>query len=134
MGHALSEPYVGPCNRAHGHNFEAEFIYEGPVDDRGMVLDFAEFRKIKNWIDEHLDHYFYVQHNHWLLQPYTVGEEQYSPDIQYTGFMPISFNPTSENFAKYLHEVCSEIMNLDSKKLTVKVSETCTSSATYKEE
>ncbi len=134
MGHALSAPYVGKCNRLHGHGWSVEFSYEGDLNEAGMVLDFGEFHKIKAWIDEHLDHRFYVRENHPLLECYFEGPEEYSVEMDELGIVSTKFNPTSENFAKYLHEVCSELMNLDSKKLTVKVSETCTSSATYKEE
>lgn len=134
MGHALSHPYVGKCNRLHGHSFMAEFSYEGDLNESGMVLDFAEFRKMKNWIDEHLDHRFYVRKNHPVLEPYFEGPNEWSPEMDELGFVPVDWNPTSENFAKYLHQVCCEIMNLDSKSLSVKVSETCTSSAEYWEE
>jgi len=134
MGHALTYPYEGPCTRLHGHNWEVEFAYEGPIDNKGMVLDFAEFRKMKQWIDQNLDHLFYVRNTHLLLEPYIEGENEYSKEMDELGIVPVSWNPTSENMAIFIHEKCCEIMNLDSKSLTVTIWETCTSSATYKEE
>ena len=131
MGHALSAPYVGACNRCHGHNWEAEFSYSGLINEAGMVLDFAEFRKMKQWIDEFLDHRFYVKHNHPILEPYIEGKGEYSDDIEELGLVPVDFNPTSENFAIMLHGICAKLMDLFPDKLSVTVSETCSSSATY---
>jgi len=131
MGHALSAPYVGNCNKLHGHSWTVEFAYEGQQNKAGMVLDFAEFRKMKRWINEHLDHHFYVQHNHLVLAPYVEGEGQYSTDIKELGLVTVDFNPTSENFAIMLHGICAKLMDLFPDKLSVTVSETCSSSATY---
>lgn len=133
MGHALSEPYVGKCQRLHGHHFIVEFSYEGELDERGMVLDFAEFSVMKDWINQHLDHRFYVKKNHPILEPYFEDEDEWSREIDELGLVPVDFNPTSENFAKFLHEVCCSLMDLESKSLSVTVHETCTSSATYKD-
>ena len=131
MGHALSFPYVGKCNRLHGHSFTAEFSYEGELNESGMVLDFGEFKKMKTWIDEHLDHRFYVKSNHPILEPYYEGLDEWSSEIDTLGLVPVEWNPTSENIAKYIHEVCCSLMGLDTRKLQVTVWETCTSSATY---
>lgn len=131
MGHALSAPYRGQCNRLHGHSFVAEFSYSGEVNESGMVLDFSEFKKMKTWIDEHLDHRFYVRKNHPVLEPYFEGPDEWSTEMDELGFVPVDWNPTSENFAKYLHQVCCSLMGLDTRRLEVTVHETCTSSATY---
>lgn len=133
MGHALSFPYVGKCQRLHGHSWTVEFFYEGDLNEAGMVLDFAEFKVMKEWIDQYLDHRFYVRKNHPILEPYFEDEDEWSKDMDELGLVPVDWNPTSENFAKFLHEVCCSIMNLDSKFLMVRVSETCTSSAMYRE-
>lgn len=131
MGHALSAPYVGPCNRLHGHNWKVKFDYQGEMNDSGMVIDFAEFRKMKKWIDEFLDHRFYIKEGHLVLEPYDEGGGEYSPEVEILGLVPVSFNPTSENMAQMLHEVACGEMKLEPSNLRVTVWETCTSSATY---
>lgn len=131
MGHALSHPYKGKCNQLHGHSWVVTFTYEGQPDDRGMVIDFAEFRKMKAWIEEHLDHKFLVKANHLLLTPYHHSDEEFDIEINELGIIPLDFNPTSENLAKYLHGACCQEMHLDPTKLDVTIQETCTSSATY---
>lgn len=131
MGHSLSFPYIGKCNQLHGHSWEVTFTYEGQPDERGMVIDFAEFRKMKQWIDENLDHKFLVKSNHLLLSPYFHNDNEWDLEINDLGIIPLDFNPTSENLAKYLHEVCCSVMNLNPVQLSVTIKETCTSSATF---
>lgn len=131
MGHALSAPYKGKCNQLHGHSWKVIFTYEGPLDDRGMVIDFAEFRKMKTWIDENLDHKFLVKHNHLVLTPYHHSDDGFDIETVELGLFPMQFNPTSENLAKYLHETACHVMNLNGMRLSVTIKETCTSSATY---
>lgn len=133
MGHALDTPYEGDCTRCHGHNFEVEFAYEGEPDNKGMVVDFRDFKKMQTWLNEHLDHRFLVKNTHLILEPYIEGPDEFMLEIEQLGLVPVSWNPTTENIAKFLHEVCSDVMNLDSKKLTVTVWETAQSSATYME-
>ena len=56
-GHRLVD-HPGKCLHLHGHNGRAEIVLEtGDLDGRGMVEDFGEVgRRVKGWIDEHLDH------------------------------------------------------------------------------
>lgn len=136
MGHALSSPYFGKCQRLHGHSWTVEFSYEGDLNEVGMVLDFAEFKVMKEWIDQHLDHRFYARENHRILEPYfdgkdENGESEWTRELDELGLVPVDWNPTSENFAKFLHEVCCSLMGLDTRRLAVTIHETCTSSATY---
>lgn len=44
------------CGRLHGHTYRIEVVLEGDEDERGMVLDFADFRKEVDAFLEHLDH------------------------------------------------------------------------------
>jgi 6-pyruvoyltetrahydropterin/6-carboxytetrahydropterin synthase len=40
------EWHPGPCRRLHGHSYVLEVQVSGPLDDRGVVMDFAEVDKI----------------------------------------------------------------------------------------
>jgi 6-pyruvoyltetrahydropterin/6-carboxytetrahydropterin synthase len=54
--HALRD-YQGPCERLHGHNYEVEVTVAGDLlDDRGLLLDFADLKKHLNAILDTLDH------------------------------------------------------------------------------
>ena len=57
-GHRLISPYVGKCNNIHGEGFTTICVFKRPnLDQCGMVFDFGSIkRKIKEWIDIHLDH------------------------------------------------------------------------------
>lgn len=51
------EWHPGKCSRQHGHSYRLEVTVEGPVDDRGVVVDFADVDAV---VDHHvidvLDH------------------------------------------------------------------------------
>lgn len=34
--------HPGKCSRVHGHSYGLEVAVEGPLDERGVVMDFAE--------------------------------------------------------------------------------------------
>jgi len=47
----------GPCENLHGHNYRAKvFLAAGSLDATGMVLDFAEFKRILREVTAPLDH------------------------------------------------------------------------------
>lgn len=39
--HKLLLDYNSPCGALHGHTYKVEFLFEGPVDKNGMVIDFS---------------------------------------------------------------------------------------------
>lgn len=53
------EWHAGECRRLHGHTYRLQVWVAGPVDDRGVVIDFADLDKV---VKEHvllaLDHHF----------------------------------------------------------------------------
>lgn len=55
--HFLSKvPKEHKCARLHGHTYRVELLYEGAVDDRGMVVDYAEIAIVWDPIHRLLDH------------------------------------------------------------------------------
>lgn len=40
------EDYVGKCHDLHGHTYRLELTVRGPRDHRGIVVDFADLRRI----------------------------------------------------------------------------------------
>jgi len=99
-GHRLLD-YPGKCRHLHGHNGRAEITLEAAeVDDRGMVLDFADVKGVVGrWIDDHLDHRMILRRDDPavpLLEQ--LGEPTYLLDA----------NPTAENIAKVIAEAAIE--------------------------
>ncbi|ALS26352.1 6-pyruvoyl tetrahydrobiopterin synthase [Paenibacillus sp. 32O-W] len=49
--------YEGKCKNLHGHTYKVVFGISGVPDDVGIVVDFADIKKIwKNRIEPYLDH------------------------------------------------------------------------------
>lgn len=44
------------CKRVHGHNYEIEVTYEGPMQQTGFLIDFWDLDKIVKPIIERIDH------------------------------------------------------------------------------
>jgi 6-pyruvoyltetrahydropterin/6-carboxytetrahydropterin synthase len=70
------------------------------LDDRGMVLDFSEIKRVVNrWIDENLDHRMILDQT-----------DPAVPVLQGLGepLFLMKVNPTAENIAKLIFEVARE--------------------------
>ncbi|MBX7165569.1 MAG: 6-carboxytetrahydropterin synthase [Pirellulales bacterium] len=95
-GHRLLN-YDGKCRHLHGHNGRAVIVIEAPtLDDRGMVLDFSDIKRVvSRWIDEQLDHRMLL-HRQDPMVPilHAQGEPMYLLDV----------NPTAENIARLIFE------------------------------
>lgn len=95
-GHRLLN-YDGKCRHLHGHNGRAVISIEGPeLDDRGMVLDFADIKKaVSTWIDDNLDHRMIL-----------CREDPVVPILQEMGepLYLLDQNPTAENIAKLIFD------------------------------
>lgn len=49
--------HPGKCRRAHGHGYRLEVTVEGPVDERGVVMDFDELKHVVDAeVVERFDH------------------------------------------------------------------------------
>jgi len=44
------------CKRLHGHNYRVEVSVEGPLDERGFVIDYAELDAAVQPLIDRLDH------------------------------------------------------------------------------
>jgi len=95
-GHRLLN-YDGKCKYLHGHNGRAIITIESAsLDERGMVLDFSDIKKVvSTWIDEQLDHRMLLHKTDPvvpLLQK--MGEPLFLMDE----------NPTAENIARLIYD------------------------------
>ena len=91
------------CFNLHGHSFKARVYVQGPINELGWVMDFAEMKTICNpWIEK-LDHSYFNEID---------GLE----------------NPTSENIAIWLwNRLITELPQL----CAIEIMETCTSGCIY---
>ena len=100
-GHRLID-HPGKCLHLHGHNGRAEVILDAErLDHRGMIVDFSDLgRKVKGWIDEHLDHRMILRSDDPLV---AVLESAGEPLYLMEG------NPTAEEIARLLFEAVREL-------------------------
>ena len=92
--------HTGRCGHLHGHNARVEITCRGPLDELGMVVDFAEINRcLGGWIDRHWDHRMILQAGDPLAELLREeGEPVFSLDL------PV----TAENMAKHLFGVARE--------------------------
>lgn len=95
-GHRLLD-YQGECQHLHGHNGKVLITIEASgLDERGMVLDFGEIRRVvQRWIDETLDHRMILHRDDPVVPVLKeAGEPMYL----------LESNPTAENIAKLIFD------------------------------
>jgi 6-pyruvoyltetrahydropterin/6-carboxytetrahydropterin synthase len=103
--------YDGPCARVHGHNYRVEVCVAGEsLDALGMVMDFGDLKRECDEIIGRLDHTTLND-----LEPFAQA------------------NPTSERIAEHLYRELSARLAGSVRVQWVRVWETPTSSATYRE-
>jgi 6-pyruvoyltetrahydropterin/6-carboxytetrahydropterin synthase len=104
--------YNGLCSNIHGHNWEIEvFISGDKLNELGFLVD---FKTVKEHVETTL-----AKLDHRDLNSLPAFSDR---------------NPTSENIAKYLYkELSSDINNKQYHITGIKVSETSSTSAFYRE-
>ena len=95
-GHRLLN-YDGKCKYLHGHNGRAIIAIEAEkLDDRGMVLDFSDIKKVvSRWIDTELDHRMLLHRD----DPAIDALRKLCEPLQL-----LDVNPTAENIAKLIFD------------------------------
>jgi len=118
-GHRLVG-HGGACRHLHGHNARVEVICRGELDALGMVIDFAEIKRVLHaWIDEHWDHRMIL-----------ATDDPIAPVLQAQGepVFLIEGPPTAERLAAHLFGVAREA---GLPVASIRLWETETSVATY---
>lgn len=145
MAHRLVDGYTGKCNSLHGHSWEASVTIGGyheklsggylgqvPLDKYGMLMDFGDFKILRDAIDAEWDHATMLN----------VSDESMLAALQAFQECKIALsidNPTSENIARMLATKANTLMLEKFNKqqlgrlwvVRVEVAETCTSRAVY---
>jgi 6-pyruvoyltetrahydropterin/6-carboxytetrahydropterin synthase len=100
MGHTLQD-HPGKCKRLHGHSYRLEVSAESLLDDRGMVMDFADLKSVVGRCIGELDHMFMICDQ----DPRALALYQLDPD----SIVLVPYPPTAENIC---HRLRSEIREL----------------------
>ena len=101
MGHRVMN-HRSVCKGLHGHRYKAEICVEGDIvsesgaSEEGMVVDFADIKKIANsFIQKKLDHAFMVWEKDTELLDFFQNSKGHKPVI-------VPFTSTAENVAAYI--------------------------------
>lgn len=100
--HFLAD-YHGKCENLHGHRWRIEACIEAPKlqpegDERDMVCDFGEFKRVVRGLADEFDHAFLVEEG--TLSPATISA------LEGEGFSlkMLPFRTTAENLARHFAE------------------------------
>jgi 6-pyruvoyltetrahydropterin/6-carboxytetrahydropterin synthase len=98
-GHRI-RGHRGGCAHLHGHNARVEVECRGPLDALGMVVDFAEVRRVvEGWVNAQWDHRMILEAGDPLAALLArEGEPVFELDVP----------PTAENLARRLYQVAAE--------------------------
>jgi len=92
--------HAGKCRHLHGHNGRAEIVCAGPLDALGMVVDFAEIRRVLDgWVLSHWDHKLILESGDDLIP---ILRERGEPVFQ------LDAPTTAENLAAHLFFVAKD--------------------------
>lgn len=104
--------YEGPCQRVHGHNYKLQVTVKSEkLNQQGMVIDFSDLKSIvKDIIFKKYDHMHLND-----VEPFD------------------KLNPTAENMTSVFYNMINTRLPENVKVHSIKIWETSTSFAEYKE-
>lgn len=127
MAHYLSG-YNGKCSNIHGHRYKIIATLKGEKlqsegQERGMLIDFGEFKKKLKEVAEIFDHKLVIERNEEGIK---IKESMENFDI-----LLVDYRPTAEEMSRHIYRLLKE------RKLPiyeVEVYETPSNSCSYMEE
>jgi len=120
--HRLVNGYQGKCRNIHGHTWRVRLTVAGDhLDQFGFLRDFGDFKPVKEYIDQHIDHAMLVSQDDESMLAFCVaqGQKHYR----------LPGNPTSELLAKHIYFLSRQHCNIPV--TAVEIDETCTCSARF---
>ena len=113
------------CKNIHGHSYSiTTTLCCSKLDDKGMVLDFRDFSRIKNFIDTNLDHAMLIAETDTPLLSLMES-------INNKFCVVNAKQTTCELMAPWIYSRIKEIENNNFKIYSITISETAKTSATY---
>jgi 6-pyruvoyl-tetrahydropterin synthase len=129
MGHRLSLQPDSKCFHLHGHSWWIDLKLTGPVDETGMVENFAKVKSLwRGYLDGRFDHHMVLNIADPLiaLLPIDLGQ---SSVLDSWGITLLPFDPTVENMARHWGVEARHMFQL---KVEIKVQEAATNAAYWR--
>ena len=119
------------CRTLHGHRYKVEVTAEAKngLDNVGRVIDFSVLKtRLGGWLDQWWDHTTILYKFDPLIDPLENDPEAFKKPFI------VDFNPTAENMAKFLLDLCNGplFVDCDLSVVSIKIYETpnCKAEAT----
>lgn len=114
MAHQLDAAITKACSETiHGHSYVVEVFLRGPLDATGMVKDFGDLAKIKEYV---------MLYDHALLVPASLGLERLSMLSDHNRKLMVTpLNPTAERMAQ---DMLATLHNIEPLVFKVRIHET----------
>lgn len=124
--------YQGKCAHLHGHSYRWEVSASGPLDERGMVLDFADLKDTMEQVIGPLDHALVLYEEDPILKGIPSWEGVLDLFRSTNGDDPrlhiMGFNPTAEELAAWAGEEMQDVLPMGGVTITeIKLWETAKS-------
>ena len=125
--HRLKD-HPGKCQNIHGHNYRIEVTFAGPIQESGMVKDFADIKEIVGgYIGHMLDHALVLQDDDPLLPLLQEIKDENIEGLSFLKICIMTTPPTAENMAHMIG-----VKFITHKCVRVKIWETPTSFAEWR--
>ncbi len=110
--------HEGKCRFLHGHNYRIHFTCEAvDLDNVGRVIDFGVIKSLLcEWLEENWDHKMLLWQEDYLVETLCEASALTSESL-----VPVPFNPTAENIAKFLVQVVGPEQLVDTGVVLTKV-------------
>lgn len=133
MGHRLSLQPDSKCFHLHGHSWWVELEIAGDVDNKGMILNFADVKgPWREYLDTKFDHHMVLNNTDPLAELlYDVSNDHNL--MRQWGIQLLTVDPTVENMARIWGEHAREMFSVSTmnRYFRVKVQEAATNMATW---
>ena len=118
--HRLLRNYCGKCSNNHGHSYRVKLHLQGTnLDEKDMLIDFNETKKLKAWIDDNLDHVTML----WEEDPMIDSMRTFGNKVLVT-----KMNPTGEHIAELILAEAKRLFEISAiQGKCIEINETCTS-------
>lgn len=120
--------HKGKCARLHGHSWKMAVTAEGPISEKsGFVCDFGSLKEL---VDQEVIKL--LDHSH-------LGQGQAATGVGYIWhpYLGPDFYPSSENLCRAIFKLLKPLvqeLGKDIHLVSVRIAETCTSEAEWREE